>query len=395
QVGKTTLALEIFKSFPDAVYLDLQSPEDINRLGDGEAFFREHPYALIVLDEIQVRPELFGVLRSQIDKRRRDLGDKRGRFFILGSASLSLRREASETLAGRISESHLPGLQLIEVIGPRAVRAETATTIDELQASLVESDQHDPVQSKELTDRLWLRGGFPLSFRAGDDTTSLEWRRDFIQTYVQRDVTALGLNIDGDRLRRFWELLAARQGGLWNDGNSFCLDLGLRKPQIYECMGALTDLLLVRELRPWFANVGKRLTKSPKFYVRDSGLLHALLNLNSLEHVIGHDIAGHSWEGFAIETLINVAPRNHNSFFYYDDSGAEIDLILELPKSGFWAIEVKLGDKPQVRPGSVTAAETVKASRRILIHSGPETFKSKGGFEAMPLLDACAAVASA
>ncbi|WP_108681786.1 ATP-binding protein [Methyloceanibacter sp. wino2] len=395
QVGKTTLAFEIYESFPDAVYLDLQSPEDIKQLGDGEAFFREHPYALIVLDEIQIRPDLFGVMRAQIDERRRNLGDKRGRFLILGSASLNLRREASESLAGRISESHLPALQLIEVVGPTVARGETAVAGGDVQEGPVQSDHNGPVQTKELIDRLWLRGGYPESFRAADNATSLEWRRDFIRTYVERDIAALGLNVDGQTLHRFWELLAARQGGLWNRGHSFAADLGLPKPRIEECMTALKSLLFIRELRPWFANVGKRLTKSPKYFVRDSGLLHALLNLSTLENVLGHDIAGHSWEGFVIETLINVAPREHNSFFYRDENRAEIDLILELPRSGFWAIEVKLGDKPEVQRGSVTAAETVGASRRIVVHSGPETFAARDGFEAMPLLAACDAVASA
>lgn len=394
QVGKTILAKEIVTGYPGAIYLDLQSPADLKKIGDGEELFAAHPRALIVLDEIQCRPDLFPVLRSQIDARRESFGGERGRFLILGSASLDLQRGASESLAGRISEIFLPGFQFIEVLRSGrapldAIQADTRVAAGPIAANPISAP---PI--REAVDRLWLRGGFPLSYLAANDQTSLQWRRDFIQTYTERDVATLGLEVDGQELRRCWDLIAARQGGLWNRAR-FASDLRIRGALIDEYISVLHKLLFIRVLRPWHANVGKRLIKSPKLYVRDSGLHHALLNFGTLDEVERREFAGPSWEGFVIETLINAARSARDAFFYRDENGAEMDLILEFSASNRWGIEIKLGENPNLTRGSISAAETMKVDRRIVVHSGPEKFAMENDFEAMPLFDACDAVASA
>lgn len=287
QVGKTTLALEIAAQRP-SVYLDLERDADRQVLTEPDLYLDEQVGKLVILDEVQQMPNLFKSLRGQIDMRRRK-GARTGQFLLLGSASQVLLHQSAESLAGRVRYVDMPPL-LLDEVGP-----------DRL---------HD----------LWLRGGFPDSFQAASDRESLTWRADFLRTYLERDIPALGPRIPATTLRRFWTMLAHAQGGLLN-ASALAEGLGVSGQTVGRYLDLLVDLMLVRRLQPWHENVGKRLVKSPKVFVRDSGLVHALLNLGTIEAVLGHPVAGGSWEGFCIETLIAAAPPGTEPFFYRTAAG--------------------------------------------------------------------------
>ena len=297
QVGKTTLARDIADQHPGSLYLDLEAREDREKLSEPVLFLREYENALVVLDEIHRVPELFSSLRGLIDQGRRT-GQGTGRFLILGSASIDLLRQSGESLAGRITYIDM---------GPF-------------------NTQELPADEPTLL-RLWLRGGFPGSYLAADDTTSLRWRMDFIRTYLERDVSEFGPRIPAGVLERLWTMLAHGQGGLFN-ASGLAGSLAISAPTVTKYVDILCDLGLVRRLNPWFANVGKRLVKAPKLYVRDSGLLHALLRLEMLDDVLSHPVAGTSWEGMVIENIIGAVGDRYDPYFYRTANGAEIDLIL-------------------------------------------------------------------
>jgi len=373
QVGKTTLARKIADEWtPGARYLDLENPMDRRLLDDPVAYLSSHAGQLIVLDEIQRVPELFQVLRGQIDERRR-MGDRGGKFLILGSASMDLLRQTSESLAGRISYVELGSLSAREVV-------------------LAGEDGKFEVSSP--LDRLWLQGGFPLSYLCDNASDSLQWRLDFIQTYLERDVPQFGLQVATEQLARFWRMLANDQGELFN-AERFVRSLGVSGHTIKRYLDILDKLLLVRILEPWYTNTGKRLVKSPRPFIRDSGILHALLNLRTMDDVRSHSVVGKSWEGFVIENLISVSNGRARAYFYRTSAGAEADLILEFAPGKCWAIEVKLSSAPTVDRGFHNAADDVGAERRILVHKGKERFPMRGGIEAMPLLEAMNEVSAA
>ncbi len=351
QVGKTTLALEIAEQQP-SIYLDLESESDRARLSDPELYLAQHEDKLVILDEVHRLPGLFQVLRGLIDRGRRR-GHRVGRFLLLGSASLELLRQSGESLAGRISYVEMNPLDALEI-----------GAADET--------------------RLWVRGGFPDSFLAASDAGSLRWRQDFIRTYLERDVPLLGPRIPAELLRRFWTMLAHHQSGLLNAAE-FARSLGVDAKTVANYIDLLVDLLLVRRLAPWHANVGKRLVKSPRMYVRDSGLTHALLGLGSLDEVLGHPVAGASWEGFVIETLTSVAPDGTQAYFYRTSAGAEIDLLLVLPGGALWAIEVKRSLAPRLERGFHHACADLNPQRRIVVYPGDETYPLSPGVDAMSL----------
>jgi uncharacterized protein len=362
QVGKTTLARAIAdKRVDKAVYLDLEDAADRARLGDPGAYFSTRADKLIVLDEIHRAPEIFATLRGQVDARRR-AGFETGQFLILGSASLDLLRQASESLAGRISYIEMP-----------------------------------PIQPQELSakdggiDQLWERGGFPRSFLAPDAETSMVWRQSFIRSCLERDIPQFGFRVPAQTLERFWTMLAHGQGGLLN-AQRLAHSLDANWHSVTHYLDLMCDLLLVRRLPPWQRNEGKRLVKSPKVYVRDSGLLHALLGLKNLNDVLGHPVAGASWEGFVIEALIAAAPQGARAYHYRTQAGAEADLVLEFNPDRRWAIEIKKSSAPSVGRSFTVSSDDLEAERRILVHKGPETFPMRGGVEAMTLLDALKAV---
>lgn len=351
QVGKTTLALEIAGARP-SLYLDLQADADRAKLAEPELYLAQHEDKLVILDEVHRVPDLFETLRGLIDKGRRK-GLRSGRFLMLGSASIDLLRQSGETLAGRISYLEMGPIHALEV------------------------------PERDLAS-LWVRGGFPESFLAPSDRTSQRWRQDFIRTYLERDVPMLGPRIPAETLRRFWTMLAHRQSSLLN-ASELARALGVSGKTVTSYLDLLVDLLLVRRLEPWHANTGKRLVKSPRVYVRDSGLVHALLGLVGEEDILGHPVAGSSWEGFVIEALIAAAPEGAMPAFYRTVAGAEIDLVLTLPGGETWTMEIKRSLSPKVGRGYHQACEDIAPARAIIIYPGDEVYPLSGGIEAAPL----------
>ena len=358
QVGKTTLAHSIGDQRP-SLYLDLESDADRARLMEPELYLAGHADKLVILDEVHRLPGLFQTLRGLIDAGRRQ-GLRAGRFLLLGSASLDLLHQSGESLAGRISYLEMGPINGLEV-------PDLALT------------------------RLWNRGGFPDSFLAADDRVSQRWRQDFIRTYLERDVPMLGPRIAAETLRRFWTMLAHRQSGLLNAAE-FARALGVDGKTVASYLDLLVDLLLVRRLEPWHANIGKRLVKSPRIYVRDSGIVHTLLGLTTLEDVLGHPVAGASWEGFVIETLVAAAPAGTQAHFYRSAAGAEIDLLLTLPGGALWAIEIKRSLTPSLARGFYQACVDLNPARRLVIYPGSEAYPLADGIEVMPLPVASAAL---
>ncbi len=363
QVGKTTLARRIVEELgAAAVYLDLELPSHRAKLSDPELYFSSQEDRLVVLDEIQRVPGLFEVLRGVIDERRRQ-GRRHRQFLLLGSASIDLLQQSSETLAGRIAYSELTPLLAEEV------------------ATKKRGDR----------DRLWLRGGFPDSFLAADEAASVEWREEFIGTDLERDIPLLGPRIPAETLRRFWTMLAHEQGTLLNAA-SVAGAIGVSGQTVGRYLDLMVDLLLVRRLQPWSKNAGKRLVRSPKVYVRDSGLVHALLGLRDLDAVLGHPVTGGSWEGFVIENLLAAAPSGTSACFYRTAVGAEIDLVLDLPPKERWAIEIKRSSAPVLSKGFYLGCGDIKATRRMVVHAGEDIFGLGDGVEAVSLPGALAAL---
>lgn len=370
QVGKTTLARQWADGKAGAIYLDLESPADVSRLGDPLTFLGEHARDLVVIDEVQRMPALFPVLRGVIDDRRRQAGGAaeagsehpvQGRFLLLGSATGALLAQSAESLAGRIAYLELPTLSVAEV----------------------PPDRHTA---------LWVRGGFPTSLLSGSDAASLRWRQAFITTYLERDIPLLGPRLPAQTLRRLWTMLAHEQGQLIQ-ANRLAAALAVSGQTVARYIDVLCDVMLVRRLQPWSSNTGKRLVRSPKLYVRDSGLVHALLGLKTLDDILAHPVAGGSWEGWVIENLIGAAPWGTQAFFYRSAAGAEIDLVLEMNDGRRWALEIKRSSAPTVSRGFHKAADDLRADRRIVVHGGREVFPMGSGIEALPVAAAMQQVA--
>jgi hypothetical protein len=364
QVGKTTLAFAQKDIHPDVVYLDLELPSAQRQLDDPEAFFAAHPNQLVILDEVQRLPGIFSILRGVIDQRRRD-GEAAGQFLLLGSASGVLLQQSSESLAGRVAQLELTPFQAREVF-------------------------NEGVSAADL-NALWVRGGFPLAWLASNDAASLTWREVFITTYLEKDIPALGPRIPATTLRRLWTMLAHNQGELL-DQAKLASALAISGQTVGRYIDLLSDLMLVRRLRAWSGTVGKRLVRAPKVYVRDSGLVHALLGLQDLDAVLSHPVAGSSWEGFVLEQLINAAPSAQASF-YRTSNGAEVDLVLEFRNSQTWVIEIKRSSAPTVSKGFYTAANDLSASRKLLVAPVGQSYPMKEGIEVMSPLEAAQLIA--
>lgn len=354
QVGKTTIALDISETLP-SVYLDLENRTDLQKVQDVEAFHSENSDKLIILDEVQRLPEIFAFLRGIIDRERRK-GNKTAQFLFLGSASIDLLQQSSESLAGRIAYLELQPVDALEYA----------------------QDNLDRLNS------LWLRGGFPESLLAKSDQNSLDWRHDFIKTYLERDIPQLGPRIPAETLERFWTMLAHNQGTVLNAAH-LARNLDVSGVTIGRYLDLMIDLLLVRKLKPWTANVGKRLIKSPKIYVRDSGITHALLNIPDYNSLLGHPVVGGSWEGFVIENIMAVAPSRVQPYYYRTPRDAEIDLVLEFPSGAKWAIEIKRNSAPSISKGFYAGCEDIKADKRFVVYSGKDKFPMSEGVIAIPL----------
>jgi predicted AAA+ superfamily ATPase len=339
QVGKTTLAKMIARTYPGAISLDLQLAGDREKLVDGSGFLQANRNNLIVLDEVQYVPEVFAQLRPEIDALRRP-----ARFLLLGSASGKLLQQSSESLAGRVSYLELTPLQVREVITPA-----------------------DDAQSALLTlQKLWLRGGFPVSYTAPTDALSFSWRSDFISTFLNRDMRELGVNVPAQTLHRFWRMTAHLHGQLFNASSIAASLGGVSHTTVARYLDSLVDTMMLRRLEPHFVNVGKRLVKSPKVYVRDSGLLHALLNLPDVNSLIGHPMAGHSWEGLMVEQICALVPKGADVSFYRTAAGAELDVVVELgsKKYGF---EIKFSSAPTVTKGFWQACQDVGVKHAYVV----------------------------
>jgi uncharacterized protein len=357
QVGKTTLARAIAApKKSNAVYLDLERPVDLRRLQDADTFLRAQAGKLVVIDEIHRAPGLFEILRGIIDDRRR-AGDRAGHFLLLGSASLDLMQQSSETLAGRVEYVELGCIDALEL----------------------------PRQAGDA-DRLWVRGGFPESILAKDDAESLNWRRAFLRSYLERDVPMFAPRLPAETIGRLWTMLAHAQGSALNHSR-LAAGLAVSTPAVGRYIDLLVDLLLVRRLRPWSGNVGKRLVRTPKTYIRDSGLVHALLELETWDDVLGHPVAGASWEGFAIENLIAAAGERRTPYFYRTEDGAEVDLVFERGGRVEMAIEIKRSTSPALSRGFGNAQAILKPKESYLVHGGAESWPVDGGVKAISLTD--------
>jgi len=342
QVGKTTLATRIAAS-KDALYLDLEDPTDREKLSNPILFLSHYEDKLVVLDEIHRIPELFQSLRVLIDRGRRS-GKGKGRFLVLGSGAIDVLRQSGESLAGRIAYVDM---------GP----------FDALEVGATPADLKD----------LWIRGGYPDSYLAANDAESLAFRKDFIRTYLERDVPMFGPRVPAETLERLWRMLAHCQGTLLN-ASQLAASLSISVQTVTRYVDLLVDLLLVRRLQPIHGNLKKRLVKSPKVYIRDSGLLHALLGVADHNALHGHPTAGASWEGFVIENLLAAAPSDTIASFYRTARGAEIDLVLELPGGGVWAVEIKLSSAPKCEKGFHNGREDLQPSRSFLIYPGSDRY---------------------
>ena len=354
QAGKTTLALALGKQL-GALYMDLESERDRAKLAEPELYLADHLGRLVILDEIHRAPGLFPMLRGLIDRARREK-KVHGLFLLLGSASLELLKQSGETLAGRVSYLELDPLDALETAG-----------------------------GKTELDRLWLRGGFPESFLAPSEARSLRWRQDFIRTYLERDIPQFGPRISAETLRRFWAMLAHNQAGLLNTAQ-LARNLGVDAKTAAAYIDLLCELLLVRRLPSWHANLGKRLVKSPKVFVRDSGLVHALLSIDCKESLLSHPVVGASWEGFVVEQLLAVAPQGVSGHFYRTGGGAEIDLVLSFPDGCLWAVEIKRSLSPRPEKGFHAACEDLRPVRRFLVYPGEDTYCLGNQIQVVPLL---------
>jgi len=353
QVGKSTLAEMVIEQFPDALYLDLERPSDMNKLADPEAFFQQFQDKLICLDEIQRAPELFAVLRGVIDRNKRN-----GQFLLLGSASRELIKQSSESLAGRIS--------YLEI-----------TPFSRMETKNIEINQ------------FWLRGGYPRSLLNADDEASFQWREDYIRTFLERDIPQLGFHIPANTLGRFWRMLAHSHGQTLN---AFKLadSMGVSGHTIRKYIDLLEQTFVVRTLQPWAGNTKKRLIKAPKVYIRDTGLLHALLDIESMEQLFAHPVYGASYEGFVIENILSQLPRWQASL-YRTSSGAEFDLVLE--KAGKRvAIEIKASTSPKLGRGNWSALETLQADQSFVVAPVDVAYPLQDGVMVMPLDDVIVAV---
>ncbi len=362
QVGKTTLARMLGEQ-RNALYLDLEDQEDRAKLASPRLYLERFEDRLVILDEIHRMPELFQTLRGVIDAGRRKSKGV-GRFLILGSASIDLLRQSGESLAGRIAYVNLTPLTVLEVDAQRPG-----------------------------LEQLWLRGGFPNHYLAVDDAESLARRKDFIRTTLERDVPMFGPRIPAETLERLWTMLAHHQGGLLN-ASELGRALAISTQTVTRYIDLLVDLLLVRRLPPYHANLGKRLVKAPKVYVRDSGLLHALLNIETLDRLAGHPVIGASWEGFVLENLLAVLPWRTQPLFYRTAVGAEIDLVLERPDGERWAIEIKRGLAAKLERGFHHARQDLKPAKAFVVYSGEERYPVADGVEAISVREMATMLAS-
>lgn len=350
QIGKTTLAKQLSEKFPGSVYFDLENPDHLARIADPTIVLRPLQNRLVILDEVQRAPELFPVLRALIDENRFP-----GRFLILGSASPDLLKQSSESLAGRIRYHELQPLNLFETI-------ETVSM-----------------------DALWLRGGFPSAIFASNDLKSMTWVETFIRTFLEKDLNDLDFSLPSVQLRRFWTMLAHCQGQQFN-ASRLSLSLGVTDKTARRWLDVLTDTFMVHQLPPWIPNIGKQIVKAPKTYISDSGIVHRLLGISTLEQLLSHPVCGHSWEGFVLQQIISIMPFLANAYTYRTKNGAEIDLLLKLPgRNQLTAVEIKRSLAPKLQRGFWNAMEDCECDRAFVVYPGEDAWPIAENVTALPL----------
>jgi predicted AAA+ superfamily ATPase len=353
QSGKTTLAKVIAnKSNYPVVYLDLENPQDFEKLNNSQLYLEQFKKHLVILDEAQRKPELFPLLRSLIDEDRRP-----GRFMILGSASPSLKRQASESLAGRIAYHEL-----------------SPFTLDEVGVSDIN------------INKLWLRGGYPQSFLADSDKIATTWLQNFIQTHLERDLPALGVRVPSTTLLRFWTMTAHCNGQLWN-AVKLADSLGVDSKTTRRYLDLLEDTFMIRQLQPFFANIKKRLIKSPKVYIRDTGLLHTLLKIYSFDDLMANPVLGSSWEGFCIEQIIALKPSSYDIYFYRTQAAAEIDLVLTKGMKVEIAVEIKYSLTPKMTKSSTSAIAALNPQKTWIIYPGKDSYPIRKNVWTLPVAE--------
>jgi predicted AAA+ superfamily ATPase len=350
QIGKTTLARQIAAEFPKSIYLDLENSQARAKLEQADLFFQTHLDRLIVLDEIQNAPELFSAMRGEIDTDRRN-----GRFLILGSASFKLLQQ-SQSLAGRLALVDMAPLLLSEV-------------------------------HRDFTDiqTLWLRGGFPNSYTAPSEEASWLWRDSFVRHFLNTDLPALGINVEAELMRRFWRMVAHLHGQLFN-ASSIATSLGVSSPTVTRYLDHLVQCLMLRRLEPFHANLGKRLVKSPKIYVRDSGLLHYLMGIHNINDMMGHPITGASWEGFCVEQICNHLPAGASVSFYRTAAGAELDVVVETGRLTL-GFEIKFSSAPKVTKGFWQACEDLGVDHAYVVAPVQEGWSMANDVQVISPLD--------
>lgn len=358
QAGKTTLAKIAATRRDDSLYLDLEHPSDLAKLADPELFLSRHADKLVVLDEIQRRPELFSLLRALIDEKRTP-----GRFLLLGSASPELLQPASKSLAGRIRFHELAPFDIGEIAPSHA----------------------------QLQD-FWLRGCYPLSWLAPSDAASFAWREAFIATHLERDLPSFGIRVPGTTLHRFWQMLAHLHGQLWN-ASRLAAGFGVSAPTAQHYLDILEATYMLRRLPPLQANLGKRLVKSPKVYLRDSGLLHALLDIASLDDLAGHPIVGASWEGWVLEQIIQLLDPQWQFSFYRTAAGAEMDIVAERGNRRI-AFEIKYASAPALSKGFWSAMSDLNPEKACIVAPVASAYPLAPNVEVVPAAGLAAALAN-
>lgn len=361
QAGKTTLALKIARKGIDkeSSYLDLELDSDLSKLDDAEAYLRRFENQLLIIDEMQLKPDLFRLLRGLVDIRKR-AGEKAGHFLLLGSAPRDLLQQSSESLAGRIRYLELSPFSALEIYNT------------------------DPLGFNP--DKLWFRGGFPDSYLSENDDDSWAWRTDFISSYVERDIPLMGPQVPAARMKRFWAMLAhyhGRQAAL----SDLARSLEVSHTTIRNYLDILTDFYMVRQIQPWSGNTKKRLVKSAKIILRDSGILHRLLNIPDFDALLGHPLSGASWEGFVTENIIINLTDKWQYSFYRSVTQAEIDLVLEGPARQVWGIEIKRSGAPVLTKGFHEACEDIGATQKFVVYAGTERYPMAAGTEAIGLIE--------
>lgn len=360
QVGKTTLALQVTEWLEKpTLYLDMESDADFNKLSDPEAFLKRHDQTLLIIDEVQRKPDLFRVLRGIVDERKRQ-GEKNGHFLLLGSASRDLLQQSSESLAGRIRYLELSPLSVKEMLNNEG--------------------------NAQNLEKMWLRGGFPDSYLAGNDEESWRWRNDFIATYMERDLPMMGVGIAPATLKRFWRMLAHYHGNVVNL-SELGRSLELSHTTIRHHLDVLTDFYMLRQVQPFASNLKKRLVKAPKVYLRDSGILHNLLGISNLDALLSHPGLGASWEGFAMESILNQLDSRWSYSFYRTATQVELDLVLQTPDGEIWAVEIKRASAPKLSRGFFEACKDVKATRKWVVNAYPDRYPLQDGVEVLGLAE--------